>query len=565
MKTSNLMQTHCPYASRLLIALLFAVVTQAGAQVSTSPVQADALKSIEQSLQMSQPRRLKPLSALDVMGLWSNQSIDKLVGVEVDHADYREPVLRYWREQMGQTISATQLQDFRGWLYGHSRWRGFLSYAQTEVRAVAGGSVLVVQIVEPRLQAVRVNATSDETMKRYGALVIERLNQDFKQGAALDILGLDQRLLTASEDLPLDLEATLRAVGPNEVDMIVQIRDVPHQTGQARERLVQLNNHGLRQYGRPQVMASMVLDGLDPRSSLSLIALKSEGLTFGRAEYSAARYANRQRWSVWASGSSSRNILGGSATTLGRSGEVGVGMGQLDGGWRDYVYRGRPELFTRHSSSALELTGQEITRVHDTQYRLRISADNEKTTEASSRAEFTFAIGDYSRLDGITSVDKGPYGKIEWNLRHQKALDLQRQWTGAIKLRGQLSHDRLDSYNQMTLGGPSGVRAFTTVDGLGDQGLLLSLELNRRLALGQSVGLFYDGGQIKLRNPQASEPKKTYSLQALGTQINGEAVGGIYNLTLAKGIGSYHGWSSSNIESKPRNWRLYGSISWMFQ
>jgi hemolysin activation/secretion protein len=559
------MQTHCPYASRLLIALLSVLVTQAGAQVSTSPVQADALKSIEQSLQQSQPRRLKPLSPLDVMGLESNQSIDKLVGVEVDHADYREPVLRYWREQMGQAISATQLQDFRGWLYGHSRWRGFLSYAQTEVRAVAGGSVLVVQIVEPRLQAVRVNATSDETMKRYGALVIERLNQDFKQGATLDILGLDQRLLTASEDLPLDLEATLRAVGPNEVDMIVQIRDVSHQTGQARERLVQLNNHGLRQYGRPQVLASMVLDGLDPRSSLSLIALKSEGITFGRAEYSAARYANRQRWSVWASGSNSRNILGGSATTLGRSGEVGVGIGQLYGGWRDFVYRWRPELFTRHSSSALELTGQEITRVHDTQYRLRISADNEKTTEASSRADFTFAIGDYSRLDGITSVDKGPYGKIEWSLRHQKALDLQRQWTGAIKLRGQLSHDRLDSYNQMTLGGPSGVRAFTTVDGLGDQGLLLSLELNRRLALGQSVGLFYDGGQIKLRNPQASEPKKTYSLQALGTQINGEAVGGIYNLTLAKGIGSYHGWSSSNIESKPRNWRLYGSISWMFQ
>ena len=160
------MQTHCPYASRLLIALLSVLVTQAGAQVSTSPVQADALKSIEQSLQQSQPRRLKPLSPLDVMGLESNQSIDKLVGVEVDHADYREPVLRYWREQMGQAISATQLQDFRGWLYGHSRWRGFLSYAQTEVRAVAGGSVLVVQIVEPRLQAVRVNATSDETMKR---------------------------------------------------------------------------------------------------------------------------------------------------------------------------------------------------------------------------------------------------------------------------------------------------------------------------------------------------------------------------------------------------------------
>jgi hemolysin activation/secretion protein len=349
------------------------------------------------------------------------------------------------------------------------------------------------------------------------------------------------------------------------VDLIVQMRELPHKAGRPKDSLVQVNNHGLRQYGRAQVLASTVIDGLDPRSSLSLVALKSQGITYGRAEYDAATYGTSRHWSVWAAGSNSRNIFGGSATTLGRSGELGFGLSQIDGGWRDYVYRGRSELMTRRSSSKLELTGQEITQVHDTQYRLRISADNEKTSDASSRAEYLFVVGKYSRLDGITSVDTGPYSKIEFTLRHQWPLDVQRQWSGSIKLRGQLSSARLDSYNQMVLGGVTGVRAYTSIDGLGDNGALLNLEFNRRLPSGQSVGVFYDGGLIRLSSPQPTEPQNHYSLQAVGTQVSGQVIGGIYSLSLAKGIGGYAGWNANNAESKPNNWRLNAAMTWYLQ
>jgi hemolysin activation/secretion protein len=563
------MNPHHITATRLFTWLALSASTGALAQV-TPPAAPASLpqgleKSIEQSLQQSQPARLKPLAALDVLGLESNQSIDKLLGVQVEHPDYRDAVQRYWALRIGQPVDASALQDFRGWLFAESRLRGYLSYADTQVQASAGGSTLVVRVVEPKLQAVRVTSSSDDAMQRYGKLVVERLAQDFKTGQPVDTLGLDQRLVSASEDLPLELEATIRAVGPNEVDLIVQMRDLVHKAGRAKDSLVQLNNHGLRQYGRAQALASTVIEGLDPRSSLSLVGLKSQGITYGRAEYDAATYGSRRHWSVWASGSNSRNILGGAATTLGSSTEVGVGVSQIDGGWRDYVYRGRVELMTRRSSSKLELTGQEITKVHDTQYRMRISADNEKTTEASSRAEYLFVVGEYSRLDGISSVDTGPYGKVEFNLRHQRALDLQRQWVGSIKLRGQLSFSRLDSYNQMVLGGVNGVRAYTSVDGLGDNGGLLNLEINRRLSSGQSVGAFYDGGLIRLSSPQASEPQRRYSLQALGTQVSGQTLGGLYNVSLAKGIGGYAGWNAYNTETKPNNWRLNVAMTWFVQ
>ena len=130
----------------------------------------------------------------------------------------------------------------------------------------------------------------------------------------------------------------------------------------------------------------------------------------------------------------------------------------------------------------------------------------------------------------------------------------------ADMIRIQMSSSRLEAGNQMVLGGPNGVRAYTTVDGLGDHGALLSLGAQRRWSSGHSVGFFYDGGRIKLLNPQATEPQKSHRLEALGTEIRGPVSGGIYNLTMAKGMGGYKGWNSTNIESKPNNWRFFASI-----
>ena len=36
------------------------------------------------------------------------------------------------------------------------------------------------------------------------------------------------------------------------------------------------------------------------------------------------------------------------------------------------------------------------------------------------------------------------------------------------------------------------------------------------------------------------------------------------NLSLAKGMGGYKGWTPSNIESKPNNWRLNAALTHYF-
>lgn len=60
----------------------------------------------------------------------------------------------------------------------------------------------------------------------------------------------------------------------------------------------------------------------------------------------------------------------------------------------------------------------------------------------------------------------------------------------------------LDSYSRLSLGGVNGVRAYTTLDGVGDMGALASAEIHQRYLGDHFVGVFYDGGVIKQnRNP----------------------------------------------------------------
>jgi hemolysin activation/secretion protein len=150
-------------------------------------------------------------------------------------------------------------------------------------------------------------------------------------------------------------------------------------------------------------------------------------------------------------------------------------------------------------------------------------------------------------------------------LRDQKSWNQEGSIYSLVKFKGQLTTARLDAYNQMSLGGIGGVRAYTSVDGIGDDGMVASLELNRRLNNGMVVGGFYDAGFIKLKNPAlGTEPLKSYYLQALGMQLSGSYQRAIYSLTLAKGFGGYSAWNSYNIESKPNNWRLVGALTYLF-
>ncbi|WP_146187654.1 hypothetical protein [Limnohabitans sp. T6-5] len=547
----------------LLTALQVALCT-AWAQTPPPPM-GNVQQSIEQSIQQLPKAKAKPLANIDVLGLDTAESIDRLSGLEIQSPVLQDEIQKYWAKSLGKRVSSEEMQNFNGWLFDESRRLGFLSYAQTEVKKTDAGSTLVVKIFRPKINAVRVMANNAALLQRYGALITQRFEQDFKANMPVDTLGLDQRLDSASYDLPIELDATIRAVGPELIDLVVSITEAPTRLGKVLDSVVQLNSYGLKQYGVPQVMGSLVVGGHEPKAFLSLVAQKSQGIQYGRAEYDSALEESQSHWRVWGAGSNSRNILGGQATSLGYSGEVGAGITRIHSGFRDFVFKQHVEIAVRHGHSILESTGQQTSRVHDNQFRLRITADNEKLTRDASRAEFIYTVGDYNYLFNQLQMQTGPYAKIELNLKDQKSWNPEGSLFSLFKFKGQLSSARLDSYNQMSLGGIGGVRAYTSVDGTGDDGAVASLELNQRLRNGMVVGGFYDAGLVKLKNPAVgTEPLKSYTLQALGAQLSGNFQKVSYSLTLAKGLGGYSGWTKYNIESTPNNWRLMGALSYLF-
>ena len=429
----------------------------------------------------------------------------------------------------------------------------------------AGGSELEVTVVRPLIRGIRVVFSDQESQKKYAKIVLQRFQQDFKSGQPLDTLALDQRLDTLGYDLPLELMTSVRAAGPSEIDLVVSARELKSQPGQWQGGLVQLNNYGLKAFGVPQVLSSISVEGLNPKSSLNLAAQASEGaLAYGRAEYEAPVYGSEQRGRMWAATSNSHTILGGSAASNGRFNEVGVGASHLTPGERDFVIKSEVDFAVRHSDSSLRSTGQSLSHVHDHQVRFRAALSNERLTANTRRLDFQLIFGNYSRLDGVNSVDMGGYTRFDLNLRHRQHWDENNRIYSLVRFRGQLNSDRLDMVNQMALGGINGVRAYASLDGVGDRGALVSVELNRRLDNGFTVGGFYDGGVIKLLNPQAGEFARTYALQALGVQTIISHKNNTLNLSLAKGIQGYKGWSTSNIDSKPNNWRFNVALTHYF-
>jgi hemolysin activation/secretion protein len=394
--------------------------------------------------------------------------------------------------------------------------------------------------------------------------VQSRIGQVFKAGLPLDTLALDQVLDSASHDLPLELEATLRAVGPELLDLVVSITPAIGLPGQTSSGVVQLNNHGLRQYGQNQVLAALTVGMPAVKSELSLLAQASEGVAYVRADYEGLLPALGSRWTVFGTHSRSQTVLGGLAATEGDASELGLGLNRILGARRDLVFKGDVALASRESESRLKATEAPLSSVSDHQLRLRWTADNARLSPHPVRAEVGVLRGYYPK-EVNSAVHSGHYTRANFAVKGQTPLNRSGSWRVAARVRGQWASRNLDSYNQFTLGGVNGVRAYTSADGVGDHGVLASLELTHDIAPALSVSAFYDGGQVqKQADPVTADALNRYSLQGAGLQLQGRYFQLHYSLTWAKGLKTYADWQPSNTESSPGNSRTNVSVSYLF-
>ena len=146
---------------------------------------------------------------------------------------------------------------------------------------------------------------------------------------------------------------------------------------------------------------------------------------------------------------------------------------------------------------------------------------------------FTGTFGSLDLTDNTTNFDtdqltakaNGDYWKLAINVnRFQRVTDTV---STVIKFNGQYTDKNLDGAEQLSLGGPNGVRAFPSNEGAGDQGFISSLEFNKTFSKNRRLTLFYDYGKIQLHkqawenwNSTNTSLKNNYDLSGVGISFS---------------------------------------------
>lgn len=545
-------------------ALTLALMAASGclfAQTAQTNAGADAQRSIQES-QSKLPAKpaAKPM-APDLQDFSDVSPMARLDVLDIKDDQLRPEIEAYFKRFMGKPVTEEQMIAFKTWVNDTAKAKGFMAYAQTEVE----GNKLQIRLLMPRINTVKVFARDEVLANRYLKDLNARFEADFKPGMPVDILSLEQKLDAVSFSLPLELDVVIRSAGPELLDLLVNVTEAPLRTWEMLGGLVQTNNYGLRQFGRAQVLGQVSFGGHLPSARLTLTGQKSEGITYLRSEYDTPLASLDSRFRMGLGHSRSEGVRGGQSVTQSQSTDLVMGLEKILGHHRELVFKGAADLSTRQSQSELSSTGVEVNRLQDHQLRLRLSADSDRLSNEPVRAEVTVVVGDYASLVNFSNVPQQTYTKIEFNARKQFNLSEDGKWYGLTKVRGQRTSQHMDGTNQISLGGANGVRAYSSADGLGDDGLLTSLEINYKIQPNQTWGVFYDGGVVRAsKTPLRGIFSEAYALQALGLQTSGSVNKWYYNLTVAKGIGGNKGALATDIDSKPNNWRMNASLTYVF-
>jgi hemolysin activation/secretion protein len=309
----------------------------------------------------------------------------------------------------------------------------------------------------------------------------------------------------------------------------------------------------LQQFGRAQLMGNVRVAGFTPLSELSLTTQQSSGVAYYRTEYEAPIVGTATRWKVYAS-----DVRSHANGVSGLSNEVGAGLTKLLSTDRDGRWLASTEVSHRQTQN-WAATGVESADRVDNQLRLKLRAESSKGWVDNFNNEVTFFAGSMNlnrnaadQADDATKSNvAGAYQKIEMNGGLSHVLDNDRTLTGAIRWRAQAAGKNLDTYNRFSLGGINGMRAYTSLDGVGDQGAQMSFDITHQVVPDVYGSLFYDIGVVKNSHTPLSGATDTgyYTLQGAGWQVGGKIEDVNWSLSMAHAIGKTPGagvWNSTN-------------------
>ena len=410
------------------------------------------------------------------------------------------------------------------------RSRGFWAMAYLPEQELNKGAVRI-QILEGKIGSVkffeRENADkklnlSKENAKKY-------ILRGQAVGEMLDVPKLEESIKNLDDVPGITAAASLIAgMGPGETDIAVSMSNTELISGSVR-----LDNHGSNSAGDKRLSGLFNLDGLfNFGDRFSLSSLKSQGITYTslgfnfpvsfdgtRADlsYSFLDYElGKQFKDVEAEGTANNyafklfkklpkfgkiNLTTGFSLThkklqdktlAGVSADKTVDVASIDLNFDD----GSPGLNVNFGNISLK--------------RGNLNLSGNKT--------------DLS-MDSQTANRHGDFSKIEYSLGRLQRVG-EKNYVN-IAINGQVSFDNLDSSEKFSLGGPSGVRAYPTGEGMGDTGAVLRTEIRRNFSNNWQGLIFYDHGATTLHNrvwnnwnSENESLENSYQLKGAGIGLN---------------------------------------------
>lgn len=446
-----------------------------------------------------------------------------------------EPLLRQeWAALLGAPLGPDVVEEL--WLrtLGRLRAEGYLADLGLQVQTnAAGGQVLHLQVRVPALRRVSVLASDSQERQALGELVRQRVLPHLRIGQMLNMHALDQRLEVVSHDLPIELEAVLRAAGAASVDLEIHVSDKVRRS--RPHAWLEANNHGVEVYGRAQLLGHLSLPLQQGHTQTQLTALASRGVAYLRAEHEALAPWLHGRWLVWGSHVRSRMDDTGVTATLANASELALGARHLLAQWGEYLLQSRLEWVSRQARSDLQQGGLPVSQVRESHGRLRLSLDNDRIRSDASRLEALLVTGRAIEALG-SAATPGRFARLELQGRTQGRLDLAGRWLWRVQARGQWASQALDGYHQINLGSVQGVRAYPSAEGSGDQGVLASLDLRHVLGQGQVLGVFVDAGRAQSFARGSASGDSFTTLGAIGLSWQAQVGSAQLNISVARGI-----------------------------
>ncbi len=538
------MKNHPKHTPMLKISLIASACVYAAtlhtAQAQTAPNAADVLRNIEQNKLDLNRTAPKPAAKKPIPAATTDQGFARLKEIQIKSPLFSSELMDFWTSEINKPVPAQKLSEFKAFAWELFQSKGYLAYITTSAQPTPEGSVLTVNVAMPTVGKVSV-VTTDGKGNEFVDEVARRFSAIYKAGTPVDVQGFENQLSAASYDLPVDLDVSLRQVSSTVVDVVINLRPVSAQLGTVLGGLVQGNNYGLSQFGRNQVLGSVRVAGFTPLSELTLTTQQSHGVGYYRSDYDAPITGTGVRWKVYAS-----HVKSSSTSTKGLSQEAGAGLTKLLSTDRVGRWFTGAEVSRRETQNWTTGDTQTADRV-DQQLRLKLRAESSKGWADNFNNELLMTIGNVNldrltddRTDDASKLKvAGNYQKLELSGGLSHVLDKSGIYTGSVRWKAQTASKNLDTYNKISLGGVNGIRAYSSIDGVGDKGALVSFDIVHQVVPDVYGGLFYDVGMVKTNMTPLSTSTggNTYVLRGAGWQVGGKIAEFNWSLSMGYAMG----------------------------